>query len=148
MPISSIDSSSFRLEWRPSRWGVAAAAVLPMACAGAVATSGLGEALPAGVAGPVIVAAGLVLGIASGWRAARRPRVALRLCPGRGLAAGDGPEGPATMTERWPLLVFRRDDGNGAWVFWPDTLSPESRRRCRLWADAAPASVVPHHWMG
>lgn len=152
MPTSSTDSSSFRIEWRPSRWGVIAGVVLPLACAAALATSGWRDVVPPGL--PVImtvsalVALGAGLGMVFGLRAARRPPVVLRLCPGRLLAVGEGMAGSATLTERWPLVVLRRDDGSGAWVFWPDTLSPESRRRCRLWADAAPASVVPHHWMG
>lgn len=152
MPTSSTDSSSCRLEWRPSRWGIVAAAVLPLSCAGALADSGLPDALPRGIAPAVVPAVLLAFGAAAGasWsvRAARRPPVVLRLCPGRRLAVGEEVAGSATLTERWPLVVLRRDDGSGAWVFWPDTLSPESRRRCRLWADAAPASVVPHHWMG
>lgn len=154
MPDSSTDCSAFRLEWRPSRCGIAAALLLPTALGLGLALSGLptlaavfSVALPERLSLLLALAGGLV-GLWRACRAARCPPRVFELLEGRRIV----PEGgiiarPASFTERWPLAVLRIEPEGPAWVFWPDTLSSPARRRCRLWASAAPAALVLHHWM-
>lgn len=154
LPDSSIDCLPCRLDWRPSRFGIAAALLLPVAAGVALALSGLPAALglaagldprlPAGL----FLIAGLALGLGAARRTAMRPSLALQLLPaGRIAWEPGGSPLPARLTERWPLVVLRIEPAGPAWVFWPDTLSPAGRRRCRLWSEASPAPLVPPHWM-
>jgi len=150
LPDSSIDCSPFRLEWRPSRYGIAAALLLPPAIGLGVALSGFPalSAAPIGLLNVLLPLAGGLVGLRQARRAARRLPLGLALLEGRRIV----PEGgimarSASFTERWPLAVLRIEPQGPAWVFWPDTLSPPARRRCRLWASAAPTPIVLHHWM-
>jgi len=154
LPDSSTDCFPCRLEWRPSRHGIAAALLLPFAIGSGMALSGLpalsaalSTALP-GLLSVLLPLAGGLLGLWRARRAARRPPLGLMLLEGRRIV----PEGgimarSASFTERWPLAVLRIEPKGPAWVFWPDTLSTPARRRCRLWASAAPNAIVLHHWM-
>lgn len=151
---SSTDCSAFRLEWRPSRYGIAAALCLPSAIGLAAALSGLpawsgalSQELP-GLLTVLLPLAGIAIGLRQARRAAHRPSFGMLLLDGRRIVAEAGIMArPAVFTECWPLAVLRIEPQGPAWVFWPDTLSTPARRHCRLWAAAAPTAIAPHHWM-
>lgn len=137
MNRSSSASSTCRIDWQPSAWLSTSLLVLGVAAAVSLAMS----ELPAMLAG----AAGLVVA-GQGWRLARRDRrrepVVLAI-DARGAwlhEAGREPRRLANLRveRRGPLTTLAAESGAGrvrlAW--WPDTLSPEARRRLVLCAAA------------
>lgn len=131
---SSSASSTFRIDWRPSRW-------LPRALwllGGLAALSVMLSALPAGVRWPLAALAAL-----EGWRLARReqrrpPRV---LVGGpRGLRIMNGSEEGAPLLaprlrEQGPLTLLCAGLPGGRMLrlaWWPDTLDAAGRRQLRL----------------
>ena len=152
-PRSSPASASCRLEWRPSRWPLAALLLLALAAPAAVMASAVPETPRRPLAGLVGLWA-LVL--------ARRERQA-RPCTlewgGRGRPARLHPA-PATAGEASAAIVLRavqvefrgplvrllaRDDAGHTrrLLWWPDTLPPEARRRLVLAARAGIPSDNP-----
>ncbi|TWT23125.1 hypothetical protein FQY83_00260 [Luteimonas marina] len=128
-----------RIEWRPSRWLLAAIAVLAVSAACAV----LASEMPRGLAWPLAVAA-VAHGARLFRRERRRPAQAFVL---RGDAAPVQVDGEAVegfdLQWRGPLAFASWRDGRGrrrrrAW--WPDTLPPPRRRELRLAAPAPEAA--------
>ena len=128
-----------RLEWRPSRWLVAALVAISLLAA----FSAVSSQLPALVSWPLAAFAG-----GAGLRRARaewrRPTHRL-VFPGDGRLASvdDVPVDAMQVAWRGPLAFARWRDRNGrirhlAW--WPDTLPAGKRRQLRLAADAAHAA--------
>lgn len=122
------------LQWRPSRWLVAAQAVL-----GALgAVSSLASALPA-PAGRATAVLALGWGLASAWRLARREPKRLHWPADGARPALDGePLAEARLHWRGPMAFLHWRDGRGrrrhlSW--WPDTLPPAARRELRLVAE-------------
>lgn len=140
-PTSSPGSAPCRLEWRPSRWQVAAhvlfALLMPW-----VATA---SALPSAAQWPLGLAAGA--GTAwQGWRHARRRPRAFVIPPGDRPAQVDGePVEGISLHDRGPLLQlsWRQHGRRQACLFWPDTLPPPRRRELRLAIRARPIPRSP-----
>jgi toxin CptA len=135
-PCSSPGSAPCRLEWRPSRWQIAAhllfALLMPW-----VATA---IALPAATHWPLGLLASLLAAL-QGGRYARRPPCAIVIPPGDAPAQVDGhPVDALTLHDRGALLQlsWRRHGRRQARLFWPDTLDPAARRELRLAARARP----------
>lgn len=132
-PPWSAASAPCRIEWRPSRWLIAALLLLGLAAPVAV----LASELPAPVAG-LLAAAAAVHGLDAALREWRRAPCSL-VFTGDGRLLVDGQ--PATAPRlRWrgPLAFLAWRDPGGrrrrlAW--WPDTLPPGARRELRLAAD-------------
>ncbi len=135
---SSAASAPCRLEWRPSRWQVAAhalfAALMPW-----VATA---SALPSAAQWPLgLLAAGAVAG--QGWRCSRQPRLDIVIPSGDTPArVDDQPVEALRLHDRGPLLQlsWRQHGRQRACLFWPDTLPPTQRRALRLAIQARPIS--------
>jgi len=128
-----------RIEWRPSRWLLAAILLLGMLGACAI----LASEMPRLLAWPFAVGA---LGC-GGWRFLRERRQAVRSFVLRGDAATvlvDGAQVHGFELEwRGPLAFASWRDGQGrrqrcAW--WPDTLPPPLRRELRLAAPGGQAA--------
>lgn len=142
--ITAPDGRPARVPWRPSRWLVAALALL--GAAGALAL-GLSALPPAAMwmAAPASMAAGLLLA----RREWRRPPCILTIdaAGAPGLRCGDRDE-PAILLSsalRGPLAVVRLRTAGGKCMvltWWPDTLPPAARRALRL-ALPADAAAVP-----
>jgi toxin CptA len=139
-PRSSSGSAHCRLEWRPSRWLLAALLLLAFLAPLAV----LGSELPRHAAWPLAVAAGLYGLWLVRREAGRAPR---QLVLGTTDAAGDRLDGQplqaCRLAWRGPLAFLHAIDRDGrdlrlAW--WPDTLPPKARRELRLAAAARAAS--------
>lgn len=136
MKPSSDTSSSFRIDWRASRWLVAGLAAL----GGLAAVGLLLSDLPRPLA---IVLSGLCL--ARGLQLARSEH---RRAPCTLVFSGGGPGGAMADAEgrqvplqavQWhvhgPLAVMRARDGSGRrcqFIWAPDTLCASTRRRLRL----------------
>lgn len=136
MPSSS-GSASCRIEWRPSRWLIAALLLIALGAAVAVLSTGLSPAVAWPLAASVLAA-----GLHGARRQSRMPHRVLVLRAGRAtLDAAD-----VTWEDlqwRGPLAVLRVRHGDGrverlAW--WPDTLAPPWRRELRLAAAACRAA--------
>lgn len=145
---SSSASAPCRLEWRPSRWQLAAQTGLGLLAAWAPWLSELPSALRlAGSASALLWSAVLL------WREARRPSCAILIppLPDRPARVDGRPAVGVQVHWRGPLtfLAFRLADGRRqVRVFWPDTLDPVQRRELRLAVAArgvppATASVAP-----
>ncbi|KAB7763220.1 MULTISPECIES: hypothetical protein [Xanthomonas] len=141
-PISSLPSAPCRLDWRPSRWLLAALTLL-----GALAPlSLLGSDLPPHLAWPAAALALLYAAWLLRREAGRAPR-ALLIPAGAGAPSVDGVAVSALQVAwRGPLAFVRWRDAQGrtqrlAW--WPDTLPPAARRELRLAAAAHAASSAP-----
>ena len=161
-PSSSPGSAPCRLElqWRPSRWLLAALLILSLLAPLSV----LGSELPRALAWPLALGAAGA-GLAAAWREAGRAPRHLRLAataPG----ADAGPHaGRDTLDGHWTLddrdtlddrelarfeLAWRgplafahlvyRDGRHERLVWWPDTLPAQRRRELRLAAAARHAS--------
>lgn len=137
---SSPGSAPCRLEWRPSRWLLAALLVLSLLAPLSV----LGSELPRVLAWPLaLAAAGYGL-----WRArteaGRAPRQLALAAAGRGTDLLDGrPLHACHVGWRGPLAFVHAIDRDGrdhrlAW--WPDTLPAPLRRELRLAVAARSAS--------
>lgn len=132
-------SVSCRLEWRPSLWVIGALLALGLLAAFSV----LASALPRLAAWPLAVSA-VAYGFGRAWREWRSPPVAL-LFPGNELPVmlGDLPLDKAELRWRGPLAFLRWQDRQGRLMrlsWWPDTLSPASRRELRLAAGGLDAA--------
>jgi len=143
---SSPASSTFRLDWRPSRVLGLALVMLGLLAGASV----LASRLPPPMKLPVAV-----LALAHALRLARREagRAACTLA----WAGGDAPvqAGEARLVAprlhlRGPIAVLIARDVHGTlqrFCWWPDTLSPGLRRQLRLAVAAAPRSDHPlAHW--
>lgn len=128
--LSSI-SAPCRLEWRPSRWLIAALLLLGLLAGGSVLTSNM----PMVAAWPLALLA-VGWGAWLAWREARRP--ARQLLWPRGDAPmtldGESLRDPQ-LSWRGPLAFLRWCDDDGrirrlSW--WPDTLPSPARRELRL----------------
>ncbi|MCW0412164.1 hypothetical protein NB709_002040 [Xanthomonas sacchari] len=141
-PISSPPFAPCRLDWRPSRWLLAALTLL-----GALAPlSLLGSDLPPHLAWPAAALA-LLYAVCLLRREARRAPRTLLVPAGAGTPSIDGVAVCALQVD-WhgPLAFVRWRDAQGrtqrlAW--WPDTLPPAARRELRLAASAHAASSAP-----
>ncbi len=137
---SSVSSAACRLEWRPSRWSMAACGVLSGL---AVASLWISE-LPGWLA-----LAGS--GLAAGWgvrriwreRDAKPFELVIPWDPDRPVVVAGRPADTFDVEWRGPLAMLRwswpgrRRDGR---LWWPDLLPPPARRELRL---AAAARAVP-----
>lgn len=119
------------LEWRPSRWLVAAQVVLGVLGAASLLVS----AVPVASA-RVMALAAAGWGLGSAWRLARRQPRVLRWPFDGGAPRLDGDSLPgARLHWRGPLAFLRWRDRAGRMrqlSWWPDTLPPAMRRELRL----------------
>ena len=133
---SSVTSSTFRIDWRPSRWLVAGLALLGGLAGAALMLSDLPRPV-AGILAGVCAVRGLQLARREGRRAA-----CTLVSPGAASAwscmDADGRVQPLQATS-WhlhgPIAVMRARDGGGRrcqFVWAPDTLYASLRRRLRL----------------
>ncbi|WP_374350237.1 protein YgfX [Chitinimonas sp.] len=126
--------------------------------AGLVTIHGLGLGMPWLAALPQIVrwlVCALVCASAAyhGWRFRQPYPVEIRLLPdGRWalLLAGDEQEGSllpgSYLTQALQVLHFRLDSGKPIRIaVWPDSASPEQRRRLRVWLRWGQAAVRSSH---
>jgi toxin CptA len=133
---SSDTSSSFRIDWRPSRWLVAGLVSLGALAAVALMLAELPPPLAAVLAlGSVL--RGLQLARRE-WRRAARTLVFSGALPSWRLAEADGRQVPLHQV-RWhlrgPLAVMRGREAGGRrcqFVWAPDTLCTSQRRQLRL----------------
>ncbi|MGY8563355.1 hypothetical protein L0938_08045 [Paracidovorax citrulli] len=136
--ISSPGSAPCRLEWRPSRWQLAAhllfAALMPWVA--------FASALPAPARWPLgLLAAATAAG--QGWQYARRRPRAIVIPARDSPACVDGqPVDALILHDRGPLLqlCWRAGGRRQACLFWPDTLPAPQRRALRLAIRARPIS--------
>ncbi|PPU94563.1 hypothetical protein [Xanthomonas albilineans] len=141
-PISSPPSAPCRLEWRPSRWLLAALSLLGVLAPLSI----LGSDLPRGVAWSAALLALFYALVLLRREAGRLPRIVL-IPAGAGTATVDGTPVTALQVHwRGPLAFLRWRDAQGrlrhlAW--WPDTLPAPARRELRLAAQAHAASSAP-----
>jgi toxin CptA len=132
-------SGPFHIEWRPSRWLLAALLALTVLAPLAV----LASEMPRVAAWPL---AGLALaqGLLQCRREWRRPRRLATLQGGRRVLLDGVALDDAKVAWRGPIAVLAWRDGRRqrrlAW--WPDTLPPARRRELRL---AAPTGQHPRH---
>ena len=110
-------SGNCRLEWRPSRWLLAALALIAVLAPLAV----LASELPRPWAWP-LASVSACIGLVTLWREARRPPRTL-----------DWPLPGATLHWRGPLLFLRAPGLSLSW--WPDTLDAGLRRELRVAAE-------------
>ena len=135
-------SPTCRIEWRPSRWLLAALILLSLLAACALLATGLRPAL----AWPLALAA-MLHGLAGAWRYWRTAPGAVAIDANRRVLVDGAVVGQARLQWRGPLAVLSWRDARGrhrhrAW--WPDTLPPPRRRELRLAADnAIPARAAP-----
>ncbi len=131
-------SAPCRLDWRPSRWLVAALAIGGALAGFAVLVS----ELPRGVAWPLALGA-LLYGAWRAWQQARTPPQHFVWSAGQITCDGQ-PIAAVVVQWRGPLAFVRWRDGAGrlhhrSW--WPDTLPATQRRELRL--AAGDAQAVP-----
>lgn len=135
---SSPRSAPCRLEWRPSRWQLAAHLVFALLMPWAATAS----ALPAAAQWPLgLLAAAVAAG--QGWWHTRRPPLAIVIPHGDAPARVDDQVVEAlTLHDRGPLLQlgWRAQGRRRACLFWPDTLPGPRRRELRLAMQARPIS--------
>ena len=142
-PTSSPPSAPCRLEWRPSRWLLAARALLSVLAPLSI----LASDMPRACAWPAAALASLY----AAWLLRREARLAprARLIPAQGGAAASVDDQPVAALQvdwRGPLAFVRWRDADGRvgrLTWWPDTLSPPARRELRLAAQARAASSAP-----
>ncbi|MBB4125988.1 toxin CptA [Xanthomonas translucens] len=143
LPISSPPSAPCRLEWRPSRWLLAALALLSVLAPLSI----LGSDMPRACAWPAAALAALYAAWLLRREARQAPRALLIPTQGNVAASVDGQAVAALQVDwRGPLAFARWRDADGhvrrlAW--WPDTLPPAARRELRLAAQARAASSAP-----
>ena len=142
-PLSSPTSAPCRLEWRPSRWLLAALLILVLLAPLSV----LGSDLPRGFAWPLALAAG-ACAMRSAWReAGRAPRLLVLAATTAAQMPPDTLDGrpmhACRISWRGPLAFVHVVDRQGRaerLVWWPDTLPPARRRELRLAVAARAAS--------
>jgi toxin CptA len=127
---SSNASANCRIEWRPSRWLLAALALIAMLAVVAI----LASEMPRALAWPLCAVA--VVGGAWTLRreAQRKPRELVFAGDGL-LRIDDEPVTSVQVHWRGPLafVQWKRGDGRVERLsFWPDTLLPAQRRELRL----------------
>lgn len=138
MTTSSAVSSTLSIDWRPSRWLLAALCVLGLLAGLSLGLSDLGT-LPA-----TLAAAGSAAWTGSLVRKeARRPAGVVTIGQGITHLHLNGRGAPEPLHDlRWqlrgPLAVLLARDRQGQRIclsWWPDTLPPSSRRQLRLARD-------------
>lgn len=139
-PPSSPASAPCRLEWRPSRWLLAALLILSVLAPLAV----LGSELPRVLAWPLALVAA-AQGLRLAWReAGRAPHWLVLGDPAAAADTLDGrPLAHCGIAWRGPLAFVHTVDRDGRHrrlVWWPDTLPAPRRRELRLAAAARSAS--------
>ena len=140
-PTSSPGSAPCRLEWRPSRWQLAAHLLFALLMPWAATAS----ALPAAAQWPLGLLAAAAIAW-QGWRHAHRPARSIVIPAGDAPAQVDGqPVDALVLHDRGPLLQlgWRRHGRRQACLFWPDTLPPPRRRELRLAIGARPIPRSP-----
>lgn len=143
---SSNESLTCRIDWRPSRWLLAAIVVLTSL---AVLSAWL-SALPAWLAGLLSVAC-VGHGLRLARREAARAGVTVHLASEPGVAVLNFPHGAESWTQvrvsfRGALATVSGRDPAGATrrlLWWPDTLPASARRQLRLVAGRLPAAGSP-----
>lgn len=143
---SSPASSTFRLDWRPSRVLGLGLVMLGLLAGASV----LASRLPPPLKFPVAVLA-LAHALQRARREAGRAPCVLSWAGGEApLLAGGAVLRFPRLHLRGPLAVLTARDVHGRlqrFCWWPDTLSPGLRRQLRLAASAAPRSDHPlAHW--
>jgi toxin CptA len=135
---SSNASAPCRLEWRPSRWLLAALIVLTVLAA----CSLLASALPRSVAWPSALVA-IMVGTRQLRRESRRTACPI-VVAADGRATVDGAQVQGFAVDwRGPLAFAHWRDANGLsrrCSFWPDTLPGPRRRELRLAAAPRPGA--------
>ena len=129
------DAAALRLDWRPSRWVMAALIVLSVLAPFAA----LHSDAPRAMAWP-LAATAAAWGLWSALREACRPDRCLALGARGGASLDRHPLAVATFQWRGPLLFLHwRDTAGqgGRLAWWPDTLPPAKRRELRLAAGMA-----------
>lgn len=139
-------SLPYRIEWRPSHWAIAGAALIGLLAALAIWLSDLPPSLR-----PWLALLACAVGLHAAWREARRPPWVL-YWPGTDATAqrriGEDVE-PITIRSlhlRGPFAGVSLNDAHGRRVhavWWPDTLSPTSRRALALCARALRVQETP-----
>ena len=134
-PASTVEA---RVEWRPSRWVLAALLSLGVLAA----CSLLASEMPAPVAWPAALAA-LAWATWCARREARRPAQSFVFRGGAPVLVDGVAAGGLVLQWRGPLAFAHWRDGDGrirrrSW--WPDTLPPARRRELRLAAPAGEAA--------
>ncbi len=130
---SSGGSAPCRIDWRPSRWLLAALLALAVLAPLAVLASEL--ARPAAW---LLAAAALVHGLHLAWREWRRPAASVLFTADGRVLVGETEADDVRLHWRGPLAFMAWRDPTGrrmrlAW--WPDTLPSQWRRELRLAAD-------------
>ncbi|MCD7097258.1 hypothetical protein [Stenotrophomonas sp. MMGLT7] len=136
---SSPTSAPCRLEWRPSRWLLAALSAMTLLAPVSLWLSALPRPAACLLAPPALAWGAWLL-----LRESRRPRCELVIPAGAQPASVAG-SGVADLQVRWrgpvAFVGWRRADGRrGRLVFWPDTLPSPARRELRLAVAARRAS--------
>lgn len=135
-------SAPCRIEWRPSRWLIAALLVFAILAPLAVLASEMPRA-----AACLLAAAASLQGAQLALRESRRPRRSLLFTADGQLLVDDAEASAVQLQWRGSLafITWRGPDGRRqrlAW--WPDTLPPRWRRELRLAVDRlAPAPGGP-----
>lgn len=146
-PHWSNASAPCRVEWRPSRWLIAALCVLAVLASVSLLTSDLAPRL----AWPLAVFA-LGYGLWLAHRESRKPPNEIVIHDAGTRVEVDGERIEGFGIEWRGMLAFARwRDGEGRVqrrVWWPDTLTADARRELRLAAPVetsprAPASMAP-----
>ncbi len=143
---SSNESLTCRIDWRPSRWLLAAIAALT----GLAVLSAWLSALPAWLSAPLSLGC-IAHGVRVARREATRPGVMVHLASETGVAVLNFPHGVESWTQaqvgfRGDLATLSGRDGSGATrrlLWWPDTLPASARRQLRLVAGRLPATMSP-----
>ena len=134
----SSGSAPCRIDWRPSRW-LLAALLLLTACAPVAV---LASEMPRKAA-ILLALAAMVQGIHLAWREWRRPPRSLLFTADGRLLVDDLEATDMQLQWRGPLAFMAWRDASGrrqrlAW--WPDTLPPRWRRELRLAVDRLPTA--------
>jgi toxin CptA len=131
-------SAPCRIDWRPSRWLLAALLLLTLLAPLAVLASELPRA-----SAWLLAAAAAVQGLHLARREWRRPPRTLRFTTDGRLLVDDVAASHVQVQWRGPLAFLSwRDAGgcHGSLAWWPDTLPPHRRRELRLAVDRLPAA--------
>ncbi|MBC7990151.1 MAG: hypothetical protein H7Y19_11290 [Luteimonas sp.] len=136
--LSSNASAPCRLEWRPSRWVVAALCLLPVLATFSLIASDL----PRPVAWPSAVAV-FAAGLRRASHESRRRACAIVIAADGRTTVDGQPVEDLDVEWRGTLACLRWRDAGGRTQrrgFWPDTLPAGKRRELRLAAPARPGA--------